>query len=175
MNIDLRKEFNKFIEENGHYVLLQRTSRQIRCRCFDEIRKEGDAKCKLCLGKGWLSKIERHKVRYDSAIQIITRPNLNKLSPIGHSWIDGRTFYFKHDVKLQVGDVIYEVGWDAQQSQKPTHLIRTFAINDVYAYRGDNGRVEFNLASVKAETLNQKIRNIVVRSLGPVKNYELVY
>jgi hypothetical protein len=173
--IDLRKEFEELINQYGHYVLLQRTSRHIRCRCFDEVRQEGDASCRVCLGKGWISRIERHKVRYDSATQIVSRPNLNQIGPIGHSWVDARVFYFKHDVHLQVGDIIYEVGWDKKNPQKPTHLIRAFAINDVYAYRGDNGRIEYQVASVRAETVNTKIRNIVIRSLGPVKNYELVY
>jgi hypothetical protein len=173
--VDLRKEFDKFIEENGHYVLLQRTSRKIRCRCWKEFEQEGDPHCKVCLGKGWISKIERHKTRYDSAIQIISRTNLNQLGELGKSWVDGRNFYWKHDVQLQVGDVIFEVGWDPKNAHKPTHLIRAFEINDVYKYRGDNGRTEYQMTPVKAETIKFDIRNIVIRSLGPVKNYELVY
>lgn len=173
--IDLRKEFTELIDDYGHYILLQRTSRKIRCRCYDEIRQEGDHDCKLCLGKGWLSKIERHKTRYDAAIQVVSRPNLNILGPTGHSWVDAKVFFFKHDTSLQVGDMIYEVGWDKRNPQKPTHLIRTYAINDTYEYRADNGRIEYRIASVKSETISTKIRNIVIRSLGPVKNYELVY
>lgn len=170
--IDLRKEFKKVIDQYGHYVLLQRTSRKIRCRCWSEILQEGDVHCKICLGKGRISRIERHKVRFDSAIQIISRPSLNELTPVGRSWIDAKTFYFMHDVGLQVDDVIFEVGWD---KNRPTHLIRSYVINDTYDYRGENGRIEYKMASVKAETSRNNIRNISIRSLGPIKNYEIVH
>ncbi|MNQ37648.1 hypothetical protein D3C85_511990 [compost metagenome] len=175
MNIDLRKEMDGILKEFGHYILLQRTSRKIRCRCWKEITQEADSRCTRCMGKGYISRIERHQTRYDSAIQIVSRPSLNQLMESGRNWVDARVFYFRHDTHPQVGDYIYEVGWAENDSQRPTHLISTYAINDVYAYRGDNGRIEYYIASVKSETTEKAARNVVIRSLGPVKNYELVY
>lgn len=173
--IDLRKHFDEFLRDYGHYVLLQRTSRKIRCRCWDERHKEASPDCRICLGKGWISRIERHRTRYDTAIQVVSRPNLNQLTPVGRNWVDARAFYFAHDVHPKVGDMIFEVGWHPYNPHKPTHLIRAYVINDVYPFRGDRGRIEYYMTSVKAETLQHKVRNIVVRSLGPVKNYEFIF
>lgn len=173
--IDLRKEFNQLLEDYGYFILLQRTSRKIRCRCFDELRLEGDSKCRLCMGKGWVSKIERHKTRHDSAFPPTARTSLTAIHPTGPIWTDGKVFYFKHDVDLKSGDMIYEVGWDRRNHQKPTHLIKAYSISDTLEYRADNGRIEYRSGIAIGETFNSKIRNIVIRSLGPVKNYELVF
>lgn len=172
--MDVRKEFKEILDEYGHYVLLQRTSRRLRCRCYIEINGEGDPKCPYCMGQGWVSKIERHKTRTDAATQIVSRPSLKMSSPAGSVWVDSKVFYLQHDVGIRVGDLIFEVGWDPKNPNKPTHLMRAYAINDTYDYRGDNGRIEYKIATSKGEVILSEVRNIVLRSLGPVKNYELV-
>lgn len=174
IDINLREELDALLDEYGHYVLLQRSSRRLRCRCWHEVRREGDPNCPYCLGRGRVSRIERHKVRYSSGLSTIQRPMATTLSPVGPSWVDGKLFYFKHNVEVQTGDFIYEVGWSAKNKKKPTHLISAYLINDVYEYRGDNGRIEYKLASVRKETRNVTVKNIVLRALGPIENYEII-
>lgn len=174
MRIDLRKELDKTIEEYGHFILLQRASSKLKCRCWNELRKEGDRSCPYCLGRGWVSRIERHKVRFNSAVSTMTRPMLTTLSPVGESWVDAKEFYFRYNVDVKAGDFIYEVGWSKNNPLKPTHLIRAYVVNDMYEYRGDNGRIEYKGANVRRETSAMDIRNIVIRSLGPIQNYEIL-
>lgn len=173
--MDLRKEFDKLLKQYGHYILLQRTSRKIRCRCFDEVRQEPLNSCSICLGKGWVSKIERHKVRYDSSIAQTSRGTLSTMTPAGAMWTDGKLFFFRHDVDMKVGDMVFEVGWDPKNPHKPTHVIRSYELTDMFEYRSDNGRIEYRAGISKSQATNNNIRNIVVRSLGPIKNYEIVH
>lgn len=170
-NIDLRAEFDEFVNDYGYDVLLHRSNKKIRCRCWNEKHQEADSRCPICTGVGWIGRIERHKLTKQSATQIISRPNLNQLTPIGRQWIDAQTLYMRHDSHPQVGDYIYEVGWN---QNRPSHLVTAYRINDVTVMRGDNGRVEYTMVSVKSENLDKKFRNIVVRSIGPIKNYEIV-
>lgn len=169
--MDLRQEFNELLDEFGHYVLLHRTGRKIRCRCWNEKYQEADSNCLICGGTGWVSRIERHKIRRQRAVQVISQPNLNQQTTLGKMWIDAQSFYMHHNVYPKVGDYIYEVGWSGY---RPTHLINAYRINDVDGHRGDNGRIEFWSSAGKAETINHSFKNILVRSIGPIKNYEII-
>lgn len=170
--IDLRKEVKKLLDNYGHYVLLQRTSRKIRCRCWSEINQEAKADCTSCIGAGWISVIERHRVRNDPAIQPITRPNLSNITTSGRSWVDALNVFFRHDAHPNIDDYIYHVGWDKDNENKPTHLIRTYKINDVYQERGMNGRIEYYVVSARAETIRTQHRKIFIRTLNGISNYE---
>lgn len=185
--INLRKEIHKILDEYGHYVLLQRTSRKIRCICWDEKYQESSIElyikrtkyngeelkgCPRCLGKGWVSRIERHKVRRENASQIINLPNLKKQMNIGQISSDARVFWFMHNVQPKRGDMIYEVGWDRH---KPTHLIQSYEISYPEDVRGDNGRIEFWEAVAKEKNVDNGMKKFTIRQIGPVKNYEILY
>ena len=169
--IDLRNEIHDIIEETGHYVLLQRTSRKIRCVCWDEKYQEAKNDCPRCLGKGWVSRIERHKVRRQNASQIISLPDLLKQMPVGVVGADAKVFFFRHDTHPKKGDIIMEVGWRGNQ---PTHLIEVFEITSVDDLREQRGRIEFYQVVAKEKTLDTNIREITVRRMGPIRNYELI-
>lgn len=171
ININLRDEFHEIMQNYGHYILIQRTGRSIRCSCWSEKYQEAEPECSLCGGTGWLSRIERHLTRKESASQIISKPNLRQQNPTGKTWIDTHHFYFYHNVHPQVGDYIYEVGWSGH---KPTHLSRMYMINDIDPLRGDNGRIEYWTASAKAETINVDLKEQLIYQLGPIKNYDIV-
>lgn len=185
--MDLREELNELIQESGHYVLLQRASRRIRCVCWDEKYQESSVEkyhretrqlkiifktCPRCLGKGWISRIERHKIRRDNASQVIALPQLIKQNPYGQLGSDAKVFYMEHDTHPKKGDYIYEVGWDGQ---KPTHLIQAYQINSAEDLRGDNGRIEFYSVVTEEMNISTQIRQFVIRQMGPVKNYEPIY
>lgn len=171
MNIDLRKEFHELMEESGHYILLQRTSRKLRCMCWNEKYQEADGSCPRCLGEGWVSRIERHLLRKQSALRINYLTTNMKQTPMGEMNVGQMNFFMEHDAKPQKGDVIMEVGWN---KQRPTHLIRTYDIADVQDYRLEKGRVEYYVASCVERSADVVIRGYAVRQLGPVKNYELL-
>lgn len=186
MDIDLRKEIHDLIEETGHYVLLQRTSRKLRCICWDEktqessvsryIERSGDKQysrtsCPRCLGEGWVSRIEKVKTRRQMASNIISLPGKNQQALYGRVSIDTRLFFFEHFVSPKNGDYIYEVGW---HKGKPTHIIEAFEIASADDMRGDRGRIEFWQATMKEDTINIEARGFAIKKIGPIKNYELL-
>lgn len=169
--MDLRKEIHEIIKETGHYVLLQRTSRKLRCACWNEKYKEADSYCPICLGEGWVSRIERHKCRRQNATNIISLPGKIQQTPIGRLATDTKTFFFEHHVSPKRGDMIMEVGWKGNQ---PTHMITAYEISNAEDMRGDRGRIEFYQVSVKEKSADTNVRGITVRSIGPIKNYEIL-
>lgn len=171
-DINMRDEFDLLMKEYGHAVLLHRTGRKIRCRCFSTKYQEAEAACAFCFGTGWVGRIERHTLRGKSAVQTISRTNLGQQTEIGNMWVDAMTFYMRHDAHPKVGDLVYEVGW--RDSQKPSHLIKAYEINDVYPNRMDGGEIIHWTVSLKSRTTNMEIQNILVRAIGPIKNYELI-
>lgn len=166
--IDIRKEFNQMLDEDGFFILMQRSGRQTRCSCWNEKYQEADPVCKLCAGIGWVSRLERHKVRKKAALQVETQPNLNVQTGLGKMWVTAFTFYMKHDTHPKVGDYLVEVGW---KGRKPTHLVQTYRINDIVGVRGDNGRLEFYQVSVKSETFTQDAKAEAIRKVGPIQDY----
>lgn len=170
--ISLRKEIHDIIESTGHYVLLQRTSRKIRCRCWNEKYQEADSACPICLGSGWVSKIERHKIRRQNASQILALPDLIKQVNIGSLATDAMVFFFKHDTAPKKGDIIMEVGWDGN---KPTHLIQSFQISSATDMREHHGRIEFFQVVTKEKRIETPIRAFTVRKMGPVSNFEIIH
>jgi len=171
-SIDFRVEFEEFMKDYGYPVLLQRAGRKIRCRCWSEKHQEADSDCPICMGVGWVSRIERHTLRDTSAVQPIARTGMAQMTEVGKMWVDAKTFYMRHDSHPKVGDYIYEVGWTS--AQRPSHLMHTYRINDAIAIRGDGGRIEYWAVSGKSETTNMDKQNIIVRAIGPIQNYELV-
>jgi hypothetical protein len=184
--IDLRKEFNQLVEEDGHYVLLQRASRKIYCLCWNEVRQESDidlyfknikkqnpglSTCPRCMGIGRVCRIERHKIRRDIASQLISLPQLEKQLPMGPLATETRVFWMKYDAHPRIGDIIMEVGWDGQ---KPSHLIKAYEITHVDGLRGKGGRIEYHQVTAKESNIYTDIRHFVVRRMGSVINYEMI-
>jgi hypothetical protein len=170
--MDLRKEIHDIIEESGHYILLQRTSKKLRCDCWNEKYQSTSTKCSKCLGTGMVSRIERHKVRRQAAYNITTAPNVIHQSPVGRIETDNVTFFMKYDAQPKTGDIIMEVGWD---KNKPTHLVRAYEVAYPDGLRGDQGRIEFYQAGSKQISVDTSIRGFVIRQLGPVRNYEAIH
>ena len=170
--IDLRSKVKKLLDNGSHYVLLQRNSKTIHCYCWNEIAQESNPNCPSCMGTGWVSVIERHRTRYDSAIQIEAKPNLSILGGAGRSWIDALTMYFEHFVYPGIDDFVYEVEWDVHNSKKPVKLLRAYRVNDVFTQRGKDGRIEFYSVSVKAEITKTQMRNVIIRNMGAIENYQ---
>ncbi len=183
--MDLREEFDRILGEYGHYVLLHRTSRKIRCICWNEKYKESSVElylqrtrlrvkldaCPRCLGSGWVSKIERHQVRRDNASQTVSLPDLKKQLIPGQLATGARVFYLRWNAAPQIGDYFYEVGWN---DKRPTHLIQAYQINAVEDLRGLEGRTEYFLVVCREANIDTDIRRLTLRKIGPIENYEFV-
>ncbi len=185
-DIDLREEMKAIVEDHGHYVLLQRTSRKLRCVCWDEKMKESSIEaykkamgikdtdlksCPKCLGAGWISRIERIKTRRQLAADIISLTSRLQTLDIGQTTFDNKLFFFEHDVNPKEGDYIFEVGWDGN---RPTHLINAYRIQMSAEHREKQGRIEFWQAVTKEDNIGTGIQGFAIKRLGPVTNYEIL-
>lgn len=185
-DIDLRKEIGEILEDSGHYVLLQRTSRKLRCICWDEVAQESSMKkyrqltnysgnslksCPKCMGAGWITRIERVKARRDSASDVISETSRLQTLNVGQQNFDNRVFYFNDKIRPQDGDYVYEVGWDGL---RPTHLIKAYRIQVAADLREKDGRIEYWQAVCKQDNIGTGIEGFTMKRLGPVVNYEIL-
>lgn len=58
VDIDLRKEFDYMNRHFGMPLLYIRKNTYIKCKCYNELHKCGDPKCKQCLGTGYMNILE---------------------------------------------------------------------------------------------------------------------
>lgn len=185
-DIDLRKEVEEILEDHGHFVLLQRTSRKLRCVCWDEKMKESSIErykksmgiidtdlktCPKCVGLGWVSRIERVKTRRQLAADIISLTSRMQTLSVGQNTFDTKLFFFEHDINPKEGDYIYEVGWDGM---KPTHLINSYRIQVSNELREKQGRIEYWQVITKEDNIGTGIQGFTIKRLGPVINYEIL-
>lgn len=169
--LDLRKEMDGILNSYGHYVLLQRMTKKLHCRCWHEKEQTAEAGCPFCLGSGYVSRIERHLIRRDIASPSSSLPNLIEQAPAAQVADENKLFFMRFDAQPKEGDLIFEVGW---KGNKPTHLINAYEINYPDELRGDNGRIEFYQVWAKNIVFDTPIKGISIRKLGPVKNFELI-
>lgn len=145
----------ELLSANRYEVLLQRTSRKIRCSCFNEKYQEADSKCNKCLGNGWIFKFEKHKAfKQDYTGSPDTAILFTDAGQIEHGY---KMFYFKHDTPISVKDYVWEVHW---KKSKPSKLINLYRVRDISYLRGDNGRIEFAVALVKKESLDTDFKGM---------------
>ncbi|MCX7610393.1 MAG: hypothetical protein N2043_02245 [Ignavibacterium sp.] len=170
--IDLRHENKKMIEEYGHDVLVQKTNKKFRCKCWVESYREAKSNCPYCLGSGYVYRIEKHRVRRDNASQIISRPKLLQSTEIGKIHLPARIFWMSYDSEPKEGDIIFEVGW---KNGKPTHVISAYEINDVEDKRADDGRLEYYYVACDEKKGIKNISKIVIKQWGMTTNYEFMY
>ena len=172
-HIDLREEHEAFIQEYGHFVLLQRNDKKFRCRCWSETYREADSKCPYCTGNGYIFRIEKIKARKQTATQTESRVNLLIPTPMGDLHYPAHFFFVPYHVKPRAGDKIIEVGWN--DFGKPTHVNMIFEINDVLDKRADDGRVEYYQCTGREQKAPLDVVNIAVRKWGMTENYEFKY
>ncbi len=168
--IDLRQGLSEILRDYGHPILYQRSNRKIRCKCWDNRWREADPRCPICLGSGWLIRLERHIVRGNNAMQTVTYPNLHEESPIGNSWVPADVLYVKYSVHPRVGDVVIEVGW---KGLRPTNVRYVYEVNHIQPNRGDNGRIEFYEMYIKSIPFDSSKYKIALKKYGSVITYEI--
>lgn len=157
MDIDLRKEMSELMEDNYYWVLVQRVSHKVRCKCYNEKFLEGTSKCPICLGTGYIFKFDKVKT-FNQSISIMLE-KLNYNTNIGSVLNNAKTFFFEETVKLNVGDYIWEVAWERDTPVKLNHL---YLINSYQEKRGFSGRIEFNVATTKLEVIDKDFKNMYI-------------
>lgn len=140
-NIDAREEVEEIIKENGIKVLYIRTNTNTRCKCYDQLHKDGNTNCKVCGGSGLLASIEVMDafLNHMSGDDMIGMTGLKK-TDLGDVNVSTNVFYISHKRKPKHGDRILIVGYD--KYGLPYEVIASCTVGLCREARGYNGRVE---------------------------------
>ena len=155
--IDLRKEMKKMLDNTKYKIMLQKTSKKIHCKCYNEKYHEAKNKCNICLGTGWVFKFEKHKAFKQDCTNSADSAIL--FTGAGQFSYNSKIFYFSHDVHPQAKDYIWEVTW---KGEKPKSLQNLYRIQSIGEQRGENGRIEYYVALAELEVLDKDFRNFYV-------------
>lgn len=142
-DIDLRKELDYLIENYGVNVLYIRSSKYIKCKCYDELYKAGNSRCKLCLGTGKLTSIEPTKIFFNNEKYYSYLSHGGKYNTIVGEFI------LKYNIAPKFNDRILIVG--SNKYNLVTDVKKVYLISNVNEVRCDNGRVEFYEVNVSTD------------------------
>lgn len=149
VEIDLRHDAELLTDEFGIDVLYVRDCKFVRCTCFNDLNKEGDPDCKLCMGTGHFASIQKIKA-IESSDRAYSTENKLVSTNIGVSNQKNEIYYIRHQFNPKERDMILKVTWD--KNGYPVDVVQVLEITNVYEMRGDNGRVELNGCLIDSRT-----------------------
>lgn len=139
--IDIRKRIKKLMDEYSHDLAYIRRDTRFRCTCYSERSGEASANCEQCFGTSYVVSIEKRRARRQIASVPESLIGVNKLQSAGRLSPTAYVYYFEHDLKPTVDDIILEVIWD--KSGVPRHIKEKHLISAVVPQQGVKGRIEF--------------------------------
>lgn len=149
VEINLRHDAKLLTDEFGINVLYIRNCKFVRCTCFNDLNKEGDPDCKLCMGTGHFASIQKIKA-IESSNSAYSSENSLASTNIGASNQKREIYYLQHQYNPKERDMILKVAWD--KDGYPVDILQVLEITNVYEMRGDKGRVELNGCLIDSRT-----------------------
>lgn len=162
VEIDLRHDAELLTGEFGIDVLYVRNCKFVRCTCFNDLNKEGDPDCKLCMGTGHFASIQKIKA-IESSNSAYSSENAIASTNIGASNQKREIYYIRHQFNPKERDMILKVAWD--KDGYPADVVQVLEITNVYEMRGDKGRVELNGCLIDSRTDLVKPFTTVLKAL----------
>ena len=162
-NIDLRKEFDVLQNSFSIDILYIRTSKYIKCNCYNPLHKVGDPTCKKCLGRGYMNTIEKVKP-ISTSVNYMQDMMLN--TGLGVISTSDEIYYFSHKVMPKKGDLILVTKFNSKK--EPVEAVSVYELHSANPVRGDHGRVEIYtcLCKLREDKLNDV--NIILKSLDKI-------
>lgn len=172
--IDLRYNAEILTEEFGINILFLKNIKFVRCRCFNDLNKNGDANCPYCLGTGHLASIQKIKAIESSNSPYSTNSSLLRQN-IGVTDQKNEIYYIRQQYNPKERDVIIKVTWD--KHGYPIEIQKVLEIQNVWEMRGDNGRNELNGCVINNRTdlvnsYQKYLNNIPKKALELIVNGE---
>lgn len=149
VEINLRHDAELLTDEFGIDVLYIRDCKFVRCTCFNDLNKEGDPDCKLCMGTGHFASIQKIKA-IESSSSAYSSENVIASTSIGTINQKREIYYIRHQYNPKERDMILKVTWD--KNGYPVDVLQVLEITNVYEMRGDKGRVELNGCLIDSRT-----------------------
>ena len=144
MPIDLRKEFQKMMDDHAHWGVIRRRVSIRKTENFDPSTHESDNPEDLGAGEAYYDEFVRMR-----KMTFFTVPE--DPTPLGRSSVPLVVFWVQHQVKPNRGDFLLEIAQDGDtancdgqiQPVAPFEIVRKYDIMDVDDMRDRGGRVEF--------------------------------
>ena len=140
VNINLRHETRILTEEFGINVLYVRNNKFVKCKCFDDLNKTGNAKCPLCHGTGYFESIQIIPAIESSNSPYSSNNSIAKLQ-IGVTDQKNEVYYIQQQYIPKERDFLLKVTWD--KNKNPIDVVKVLELINIWDTRGDNGRTEF--------------------------------
>lgn len=146
IDINLRREFENMNNQFGLNVLLIRKNKNSRCKCWNQLNRDGDPRCKICGGTGKVSSIEQVKAINETASATNTSAMM-KMTELGLTVANTIVMYIDYRVAPRVSDRFFIVGYDSYGL--PVDIKKSCTIASIEPVRGDKGRLELYKAYCK--------------------------
>lgn len=173
---DLRQEMTNTIQGDypeiakGQTGILRRMRRDdsnntIPCDCIDDLTKEPDKSsfCPECYGLGALFDEEYvtfYKVLQDQTFSSPRKQQFQSPGVLDDPFI---VFYFEYDIDITQDDRIMEISLDEEGDVNvPVTRLTCYRIDKTWAYRSDNGRIEY----WKVYTHKEELKYLEAPSFG---------
>lgn len=160
--VGFRKDYETIVEEYGSYYLIVRTNKKLRCSCVDSLYSSPKKDCPICLGTGYLHRVERIKGRsVEGNVPETLAMSLKDVTP-GILSVAARTFYLHHESIPTKKDLLITCDWNGLRPVFDDYT-NIYEISTAEPLKGSGGRTEFFRVSTKKDPINAdaKLHNIL--------------
>jgi hypothetical protein len=163
--MDLKKEFDSFLLEEGSYVLVIRANKKIRCGCWNSSPLRT---CNVCLGTGNVNIIKR-QIAYEQVASVPeTLGRLIRSIEPSKVGIEARHFFFNSDLQIEIGDIVVSCLF---KNRKPIPPMDFYPISHIAAPKIKNVP-QYIKASTSLDPINSNVRGFNLRRIGDSVNYD---
>jgi hypothetical protein len=136
--MNLRLEFEKFLNKNGNWVALRKVMLNPRGQNVDSFTNEGDSSLNATTTSGYTYTDHLTLTRKSSGD---VRPEM--ATQLGTATAARFAFYFRHNMNPKELDWVVELELDSTTREpiKPFKIVKYYDIQDVHEMRGPDGKI----------------------------------
>lgn len=166
LGIDIRQEFEKFIDEHGFYMIFARALKPLHCHCWNSLTREANPTCNACLGTGYKLEYERHKVR-EVDIAADTLAGAIAMLATGPQVATTRFFFAKLVSQPYEGMLMIHTQW---VNNAPIRAgLTVYEVNDASVLYGKHGAPSFfKIAATSKSDIASRFDDIQISSIRVV-------
>lgn len=169
--VDLRYEFDNLMDEFSSNFLLVKNNRKQTCLCVDSLSRSAKQTCPVCLGTGFINRVEKIRGRFVVSSSIDLLPKETKYEQIGNIAFASKQFYLKHDISIDRKDLIILCDWKNEYIPAFNSYSEIYEITNIDPARGDTGRIEYVIASAKNNPIEAQAKFYNIKQNASRVNY----
>ena len=163
--MNLKDEFDDFIEKNGHEVLIAHSPHKLHCDCWNPTTKEGDSNCPECFGTGWNYRWFKTKTRRTERSMSSNKIDFNeeiKVYSVGYS------YYFKSNIKIFADDLIFEINDGSLRNDIAKFIVTNHDLKSGKDGVGTYREALANKISINNKEMKDKVNQILKQHIDMV-------